>query len=316
MFTILGGDGKEYGPVETAKVQEWIAGGRATLQTKARRADSTEWKALGDFPEFAGMSVPPPVAAVIPPTPSSPASRSIEERAVRAGTLDIGGCIKRGFATGAANFLPLLGTGLLVGLACGLAGAIPLLGILVTFTLTGVFYGGLYYYALKKVRGEPTTLGDAFSGFSVCFGQLVLATIVVTILTILGFVCLILPGIYLAVCWMFTYAIVRDKGLPFWDAMELGRQVITRQWFRVFGFLLLLTLIVCVVVAVPAGMMIAGAAAAESTGAPSLVLMGFGGLGIVICSLVIMPFFLATLMHAYEDMFSEPAALSPSVGNL
>jgi hypothetical protein len=308
MFTILGGDGKEYGPVTTAKIQEWISGGRANLQTKARRADETEWKMLGDFPEFAGMPVPPPAAAVIAPAAPPPPSQSVDELAARGGTLDISGCIKRGFETGKANFWPLLGTGLLVGLACGIAGAIPFVGFLVTFTMTGVFYGGLYYYAVKKVRGEPTELGDAFSGFTVCFGQLVLATIVVMLLTILGFLLLILPGIYVAVCWMFTYVLVRDKGLQFWDAMELGRRVITRQWFRVFGFLLLLGLIACVVLAVPMGMIFAGAASARAGGAPSYALVGFGVLGMMILGFAMMPFLTAILLTAYEDMFGEPAA--------
>lgn len=62
MFSILGGDGKEYGPVSPAKIQEWIAGGRANLQTKARRAGGTEWRTLGEFPEFGGA----PAAAVTP----------------------------------------------------------------------------------------------------------------------------------------------------------------------------------------------------------------------------------------------------------
>ena len=52
MFTILGADGKEYGPVATAKIHEWINGGRANLQTKARRDGEADWKALGDFAEF------------------------------------------------------------------------------------------------------------------------------------------------------------------------------------------------------------------------------------------------------------------------
>jgi len=62
MFTILGGDGKEYGPVAADKIQSWITGGRANLQTKARRDGETEWKGLGEFPEFAGVAVAPPVA--------------------------------------------------------------------------------------------------------------------------------------------------------------------------------------------------------------------------------------------------------------
>ncbi len=63
MFSILGGDGKEYGPVAVTKIQEWIAGGRANLQTRARRSGETEWRTLGDFPEFGGAVPPPPVVA-------------------------------------------------------------------------------------------------------------------------------------------------------------------------------------------------------------------------------------------------------------
>lgn len=64
MFTILGADGKEYGPVTAAKIAEWIAGGRANLQTKARRAGESEWQTLGDFVEFNAAATPPPLPAV------------------------------------------------------------------------------------------------------------------------------------------------------------------------------------------------------------------------------------------------------------
>jgi uncharacterized RDD family membrane protein YckC len=63
MFTILGTDGKEYGPVSEATIMGWIAGGRANLQTKARRGNETEWKTLGDFAEF-NAAMPPPAVAV------------------------------------------------------------------------------------------------------------------------------------------------------------------------------------------------------------------------------------------------------------
>lgn len=59
MFTILGADGKEYGPVAVGRVHEWINGGRANLQTKARRDGETEWKTLGEFPEFSAAGAPP-----------------------------------------------------------------------------------------------------------------------------------------------------------------------------------------------------------------------------------------------------------------
>ena len=153
-----------------------------------------------------------------------------------------------------------------------------------------------------RYRGD-----DSFSGFSVCFGQLVLATLVCTILTCIGLVCLILPGIYLAVCWIFTYVLVRDKGLPFWDAMELGRKTITRQWFQVFGFLLLIGLMACALLALPMGLMFAGAAAAKSGGAPGVALIAGGVVSMLAAIFVMAPFASAMLLHAYEDIFG-PAA--------
>jgi uncharacterized RDD family membrane protein YckC len=105
MFTILGADGKEYGPVTAGKIAEWIAGGRANLQTQARRDGETEWKTLGDFPEFglrpsSGPDQPPtvaPAASLTVSTPSAPlASMELASRWVRLGArlLDsIVGCI-------------------------------------------------------------------------------------------------------------------------------------------------------------------------------------------------------------------------------
>jgi uncharacterized RDD family membrane protein YckC len=65
MFTIIGGDGREYGPVAADKIRGWIAAGRADLSTQAKADGTVEWKPLGDYPEFAGggpAAVPPPLA--------------------------------------------------------------------------------------------------------------------------------------------------------------------------------------------------------------------------------------------------------------
>lgn len=61
MFTIIGGDGKEYGPVTTEQVRNWIATGRANLDTKAKAVGSEEWRRLGDYAEFGGAGGLPPV---------------------------------------------------------------------------------------------------------------------------------------------------------------------------------------------------------------------------------------------------------------
>ncbi|KAB2642262.1 MAG: RDD family protein [Verrucomicrobia bacterium] len=64
MFTIIGGDGKEYGPVSTDQIRGWISAGRADLDTKARAVGSEEWRQLGDYAEFSSPDGAPPVLGV------------------------------------------------------------------------------------------------------------------------------------------------------------------------------------------------------------------------------------------------------------
>jgi uncharacterized RDD family membrane protein YckC len=95
MFTILGSDGKEYGPVTATKIAEWIAGGRANLQTQARRAEETEWRTLADFVEFNPAATPPPLPAAVP-VPAQAASapqivpdEELADRGIRLGAFVI-----------------------------------------------------------------------------------------------------------------------------------------------------------------------------------------------------------------------------------
>ena len=49
-------------------------------------------------------------------------------------------------------------------------------------------------------------------------------------------VLLLIPGIYLAVGYMFTTFLIIDYRMEFWQAMETSRQIITKNWFAFFGF--------------------------------------------------------------------------------
>ena len=70
MFTIIGGDGKEYGPATAEQIRTWITAGRASLDTKAKQTGSDDWKRLGDYAEFNGDTS-------TPPTLGSPSARPI-----------------------------------------------------------------------------------------------------------------------------------------------------------------------------------------------------------------------------------------------
>ncbi len=88
MFIIIGGDGREYGPVTAEQIRAWMAAGRANLETRAKAVGSEEWRPLGDYAEFASPDGPP----IIDPVRASVASEALASRGRR-----IGGAILNAF---------------------------------------------------------------------------------------------------------------------------------------------------------------------------------------------------------------------------
>ncbi|HTB63587.1 MAG TPA: DUF5362 family protein [Opitutales bacterium] len=52
-YFMLGGDGKEYGPVTAAQLRQWVAEGRANAQTQVRPSEGGPYAALGSVPALA-----------------------------------------------------------------------------------------------------------------------------------------------------------------------------------------------------------------------------------------------------------------------
>ena len=69
MYKIIGGDGREYGPITKEQLQQWIAEGRADAQTRVKAEGSNDWKPLASLPEFTGAfaTVATPFASALPP---------------------------------------------------------------------------------------------------------------------------------------------------------------------------------------------------------------------------------------------------------
>lgn len=314
MYTIIGADGKEYGPVTADRLRDWIAAGRANAQTRIK-AEGGTWTTVGALPEFgqAGAPAPgsPPPAAALPQLSVPPEGnpRAIaEELIARAAPLDILGCFRRSFALWQANLLPLAGVTFVVIMATMLVGVVPIIGSIASLVLTGVFYGGLYYYYLGQMRGERREFADAFAGFTRALAPLALANLLMVAITLglflvllapwiaylvlhlkdggephplafAGLILCVLPIIYISVAWTFAYALVIDRGLGPWTALEVSRRVVTRQWLRVFLVLLL---------------------------GSFLALLGL--LGLIIGVFFTLPLFFGAVLYAYEDLCWPPAA--------
>jgi len=117
-YTIIGGDGKQYGPVSGEDLLKWISEGRVNAQSMAKAESDAEFRPLAAFPEFAG--------AFGTHASTADATTPFSATALADGDydLDIGSCISHGCELVKNNFGVVFG-----GVALTLA-AIGLYGVL------------------------------------------------------------------------------------------------------------------------------------------------------------------------------------------
>jgi hypothetical protein len=192
----------------------------------------------------------------------------------RGAVIDIGSAISRGWALVRDNMGVFIGATALAWLITFAVAFVPVVGWAVGIVLLG----GLDYMLIRRIRGEAVQVGDVFAGFNLAFLHLTLAGLVKTLLTSLGFVLCILPGIYLGVGYVFALPLVIDKKMEFWPAMEVSRRVVHRHWWSTFALVIVLALIACA-----------------------------GFLVCIVGALVTMPVASAALMYVYEDLFGPEA---------
>jgi hypothetical protein len=198
--------------------------------------------------------------------------------------IDIGSALSRGWALVMAN-LPVLAGATLLAWAIGVGlGFVPIIGWVAGVLVGSILHGGVLYMFVRRIRGEDVQLGNMFDGFNIAPLPLLLAGLLVGVLTALGFILCIAPGVYLAVGYLFVLPLVIDKKLDFWPAMEVSRQVVHKHWWSMFLFAIVLVLIICL-----------GALAC--------------GFGLILA----VPLVFAALSFVYEDLFGTRAAAPAQV---
>ncbi|NER82262.1 MAG: hypothetical protein F6K42_22405 [Leptolyngbya sp. SIO1D8] len=112
-------------------------------------------------------------------------------------------------------------------------------GNIVMNILSPILGAGYYIVAFQIARNRPKAFGDFFKGFN-RFLPILLLSIVSSILILVGIILLIIPGLYLAVAYMFAMPLLLDKNLDFWASLETSRKLITKKWLSFFIFVILL----------------------------------------------------------------------------
>lgn len=130
----------------------------------------------------------------------------------------------------------------IVAVVSALFSRLDLIGSLATTAVIPPLYAGFIIVVFMLFKGQEIQFGDFFKGFNY-FLPLVLASIVMSILITIGMVLLVLPGIYLLVSYMFVSLLIVDYHMEFWQAMETSRKIVTKNWFSLFVFALILFVI-------------------------------------------------------------------------
>ncbi|ASQ91217.1 hypothetical protein CHL67_10110 [Prosthecochloris sp. GSB1] len=153
--------------------------------------------------------------------------------------VNLSDCLREGweiFRSRAGEFMAYT---LIIALVTGMLSQLDGIGSLLSSLISAPLYAGYFVYLLMLFEGRDVRFGDFFKGFDY-FLPLLFAGFVSGFLVLVGTLLLILPGIYLAVGYFFTTMLIVDYRMDFWQAMETSRKIVTKNWFSIFVFALVL----------------------------------------------------------------------------
>jgi Protein of unknown function (DUF975) len=234
-YLVIGPDGKEFGPIDLAGLQQWIREGRVLKQTRVRKNDGAA-VAAESLPEVAEVFAPPPSQANTPPiattVPILPEFKSWE-------------FIGQAWELVKPHWVQLS----VMFLILGVIGAIPYVGPCISFLIGTTLLVGINRAVLGLMAGRPPSVEMMFSGFD-RFGHAFASGVVITILVSIAMALPVVPGIllviawhafdsvplgilasialavllvpaiYLGIMWSFTNLVIAETKQDFWSAMQ------------------------------------------------------------------------------------------------
>ncbi|MFT5729930.1 MAG: hypothetical protein ACI8PB_004103 [Desulforhopalus sp.] len=112
----------------------------------------------------------------------------------------------------------------------------------VTEVVSMLFIAGLLFMGIRHVAGDKVSWKMIFHGFSFT-GKIIVVSILQFILVTIGFLLLILPGIYLVVGYAMAIPLIVDKNLSPWEALETSRKAVHKVWWKVAALYIVMSLI-------------------------------------------------------------------------
>jgi uncharacterized membrane protein len=223
--------GEQLGPISQAELERWIAEGRLGPEDLLWREGMPNWApAAAAAPEhFVGpgvaqagaYAVNPAGLTNVPPPPGGEAR-------------DVGEITAAARERLRGDWGLPIGFSVLFVVISFAVGAVPYLGSLVWLFVGPAFMLGEIIFFLNYVRRGQAEIGQMFKGFE-RFGAALGAYLLIGLLTLLGYLALIVPGVILTLMFSQTfYILADDRSYGVWDAMMRSKQIMHGHKLRLF----------------------------------------------------------------------------------
>ena len=150
-------------------------------------------------------------------------------------TVNIQDYIKQGWEMFKEHVGEFVGFTLILFVAYVVSSKLAFAGSFIISAVVASLTAGYSIAAFKLMSGQQFEFADFFKGFNY-FLPLFLASLAGGFLVGIGLLLLLIPGIYLAVSYMFATFLIIDYRMEFWQALETSRKIIAKNWFAFFGF--------------------------------------------------------------------------------
>jgi len=264
MYSIIGGDGKTYGPVPAAEIRRWIAEHRADGRSMVKKEGEKEWQSLGSLEEFFSGPhrnlLPAPETSILEIQPG----------------LKVRDCLKSAWSAFAADPWRITGVTALSWLVFFVVNLIPFAGSILGFLLNGPILGGLFFFSrralLREARGVEDVSETAQQRFLPCFLSTTVSQILAACPFLVGLIPtltlgLVLGGgewsglegrpfltlailspaivgflatLYLSLLWAMALPLVACTSLGFWEAMKTSWRGTRANFFEYFLLMIVL----------------------------------------------------------------------------
>lgn len=120
--------------------------------------------------------------------------------------------------------------------------------ILISLIAVPIGQGALAIAVSRRYLNEPVTVADAYHAIGTRWGPLIATVLILGLATFAGMLLGGIPGVYLAVLWMFATPVIALEAVA--DPMSAARRssdLVKDEWWRCFGVYLILYFLVSIV---------------------------------------------------------------------